>query len=348
MIASTPLDKDGVTKIETDIIRYNNDFHWTIACADGFNTEYGKWMKSNNIDCLKIPSKRNIMQYNQRIKKIVKKGNFDSVYVHGNSAMMLLQVLPAKMAGAKRIITHCHNTQSDFPIIHYLIKPIFNSLVDVKLACSESAAKWAYCGKHIKVITNGIEPDRFTFNPSVRKQVRTSIGWTDNYIIGHVGRFNKQKNHRRLIDIFEKCHKRDSSCRLLLIGEGELKEDIKQYVYEKQLTGCTNFLGSTDCVEKYYNAMDAFLMPSVFEGFCIAAVEAQANGLHVVMSDCIPPEAYLTKNIETLSLSQSDDVWSDAVLDGKSQIRGFPNYVKGSNFDENVMMQKIRKVLLNT
>lgn len=345
LIATTPLTKDGLTKIEMDVIRYNKDFQWTVACSDGFDNEFGRYFKSQDVRCINLPSKRKVVRYVKSIRNLIKTGNYDCVYIHGNSAMMLLQVLPSKLGGAKRIITHCHNTKSDFPLMQYLAKPMFNSLVDVKLACSDSAAKWAYFGKNIKVVVNGIEPDKFNFNSNVREDVRESLKWKENYVIGHVGRFNKQKNHKRLIDIFAKCYQRDRTCRLLLIGEGELKDDIEKYVKLKDLSKIVFFAGTTNHIERYYNAMDAFLMPSIFEGFCIVAVEAQANGLHVVMSDCVPPEAYLAKKTISLSLNQTDDVWAEAVLEGKNKDRNVCNYVKGTELDKDVMMEDIRRIL---
>lgn len=280
------------------------------------------------------------------IYRLVKEENYTDVYIHGNSAMMFLEAVPSKLAGAKRVITHCHNTSTDYPLVHYIVKPFFNRAVDVKIACSEAAGKWAYCGKNIQIIKNGIDLNRFEFDNNIRGQYRKKLGWEKNIIIGHVGRFTPQKNHFFLIDIFEKLYLRDKRMRLLLIGDGVLKADVQKYVEEKRLGEFVQFLGSINNTSDYYNAMDVFLLPSLFEGLGIVAIEAQANGMPCFLSENCPREAFVTSNAQAVPSKNDSNDWSDRILALREYNRqDTVTMMRAAGWDKHEMMEKIRFLL---
>lgn len=218
------------------------------------------------------------------IQKLIKEHNYDIAYIHGNSALMFLEIIPAKLGGT-HVITHCHNTKSNFPIVHYIMKPIFNLNVDKKIGCSSLASRWAYCGNNIITIPNGVETDRFIFDERVRKQIRSQLKWETCKIVGHIGRFNKQKNHIKLIRIFDEMNKMDNTTRLILIGDGELRESIISEIDRRELSQYVQILPFTDRPQDYMQAMDIMIMPSLFEGLCLVAVESQANGLPVLIDN---------------------------------------------------------------
>ena len=191
LIASRPLSCDGLTKIEIDIInRFYKEIEFSVACAWDFDNEYGNKLKKLKLDLFKLPAKKNVFQYFAAIFKLVKRKKFDAVYVHGNSAMMIMEALPAKIAGCPQVITHCHNTKSNFPIVHYLAKPLFNYVVDVKIGCSSYAAKWAYFGKKVKVVNNGI-------NVENKENTKYTVKW--------VGRTGNQVNSQGIMRSKSMC-----------------------------------------------------------------------------------------------------------------------------------------------
>lgn len=347
LIASTPLKNDGLTKIEMDIIRtFKDQFSFEVACGFGFNNSYGDELKSYGIHCHDLPPKKHPFVYMSAINKLVKKGNYDTVYIHGNSAMMFLEAIPSKTART-RVVTHCHNTKSDYPLVHYIMKPIFNLFVDKKIGCSSLASKWAYCGKSILTIPNGIEIDRFRFDEEVRRKVRTELGWNDNKIVGHLGRLNKQKNHKKLIGIFYEMHKLDLSMRLLLIGDGELLDDIKKDVSLRGLEDAVKILGFTDRPQDYTQAMDVMVLPSLFEGLCLVAVEAQANGLPVLINNGFSPETSATEQAEAIDLSFPDVVWAEHAIELMNRGRkDVTEQIRNRNMDKSDMMSSIGKVLM--
>jgi glycosyltransferase involved in cell wall biosynthesis len=346
LLASCPPNHDGLTKIEFDVLKYNkNVIDFDLAC-DQINDEYDTLLKEMGVKTYILKNKKNPARYMQSIFQLVKRQKYDFVYIHGNSAMMVLESLPAKLAKTN-VITHCHNTKSNYPFVHKLVKPLFNKTVDVKIGCSSLASQWAYLGKGIYTIVNGIDIKRFRYQSADRDAIRTRLGWQNKLIVGNIGRFSKQKNHRRLIEIFDELCKINADYRLLLIGEGELREDIQQLINDKGLGQFVDILDYTDEPEKYLSAMDILVMPSLFEGLGLVALEAQANGLPVLIDTFFPPETSATENCERLSLSDGDHIWAakidQMVKDGRREVS---DELYANNLDQEDMMKAIQRLLL--
>jgi glycosyltransferase involved in cell wall biosynthesis len=173
----------------------------------------------------------------------------------------------------------------------------------------------------VKIIHNAIDVKRFTYDQELRNKMREKLGLTDKLVLGHVGRFNYQKNHPYLIDIFDAvCGKRDDAV-LLLLGEGPdmdaIKEKCRQLgIYDKVL-----FAGNQKETEAYYQAMDIFLLPSFFEGLPGVLMEAQAAGLRCFVSDTVTGEAQATDLVTYCSIGQPPEKWADEILQNASYER---------------------------
>lgn len=184
------------------------------------------------------------------------------------------------------------------------------------LACSVKAAKWLY-GLQFRdytIINNGIDLENYKYNKDIRIRYRKELGIEDKFVIGHVGRFVKQKNHTFLIDIFKEITICNENSILLMAGDGELFEEIK---YKAEVYGLKDkcmFLGIREDVPELLQAMDIFVFPSLFEGLGIVLVEAQANGLPCVVSDEIPREAFLTDEITKISLKSNAKYWAEQIM----------------------------------
>lgn len=222
----------------------------------------------------------------------------------------------AKYYGTKNILQHAHlTTWSDkklSAIRNYLFLHSVWSLIDYKLACSNLAGK-AYYGKNYRVINNGIDLERFSFNLQTREQKRAELNLQNKFIVGHVGRFEPQKNHFFLIDIFEEIHRKHPDSALLLVGEGSLLSAVQEYVHQKKLGNSVFFLGLRNDVKELLQAMDVFLLPSLFEGLPVVGVEAQATGLPCLFSDCITDEVLLGCS-RRISLKEAPGIWAKEAL----------------------------------
>lgn len=187
-------------------------------------------------------------------------------------------------------------------------------------ACSRKAGEWLYgksrLAEHsLTVLNNAVDVSRFTPNPETRQRVRDELGATDHHlVIGHVGRFNQQKNHDFLIDIFHAVRERQPDSLLILVGDGHLRPGIEQKVRKLGLEQHVRFLGLRSDIADLMQGMDLFLFPSLFEGLPVVMVEAQASGLPCIVSDTITPEVDMTGRVRFLSLKQSADEWAERLL----------------------------------
>jgi glycosyltransferase involved in cell wall biosynthesis len=192
-------------------------------------------------------------------------------------------------------------------------------LSDYFFACSIAAGEFLFGlkvihGKRFTVLNNAIDANLFAYNKNKRVKARLAERIDDKFVIGHIGRFATQKNHEFLIDIFSEIKKVYSASVLLLVGDGGLRNVIEKKVADLGLNDDVIFTGVREDIPDLLQAMDVFLFPSLFEGLGIVAVEAQAAGLHCIVSDTVPSEAKLTDLVEFVSLKESPKYWASKVL----------------------------------
>jgi glycosyltransferase involved in cell wall biosynthesis len=215
------------------------------------------------------------------------------------------------------------------------LKPQLEKNATLLLACSQKAAGYMFTDKTVRegkvqIIKNGIQVERFRYNPQVREQVRQELDLADRFVVGHVGRFNKQKNHAFLLKVFEKIHEKEPASVLLLFGKGDLEPEIRALTEELGLTSCVRFMGEVADIERMYQAMDVFVMPSFHEGLPVSCVEIQAAGVPCVLSDTITEEIKIADSMRFLSLSDSTEAWAEAALDqkGNRDTDGYENVIR--------------------
>ena len=185
-----------------------------------------------------------------------------------------------------------------------------------------------FCVDNTIVINNGIDFNRFK-NLKGKETVRQALRIpADAFVIGHVGRFTEQKNHQKLINVFEQVRKQNSNAFLLMIGKGKMVEQISIMLREKNLQECTLILSDREDIPDLMNAMDLFLFPSIFEGLGIALIEAQIMKLPCVVSDKIPQAAIISNMVKTVRLNDNNTIWAKAVLSV------FPNVIKYDHIEE--------------
>ena len=190
-------------------------------------------------------------------------------------------------------------------------------------ACSQSAGKWFYNKKILnsnsyKVINNAIDTNKYKFDSAQRSVIRKKYNIKDSDIlIGHVGRFTPQKNHERLLEIFKELLEENNNYKLILIGDGELREKIENKADEYKIRDKIVFTGIVSDVYNYYSAMDLFLFPSIHEGLSVVAVEVQASGLPIVASDVMGDSVKVSDLYFTLNLNESNEKWIKCIKNAK-------------------------------
>lgn len=235
---------------------------------------------------------------------------YDVVHIHADTAnKLLVSGLAAKRIGIKRIILHSHSSGVDGNhrqvklIFHTMCKPFLRWIGTQFVACSDLASTWMF-GKRIQtqIITNGIDLNKFRYDESKRFIEREKLGIKDEILIGHVGRFEYQKNHEFLLRVFKLFCESNVEGKLLLIGKGSKMDEIQKMAKDLGIYDRVIFYGHSNNVEALLQAMDIFLLPSRFEGLPIVGVEAQAAGLPIIFSSNITLEAKLASNVKYLPI----------------------------------------------
>lgn len=260
-----------------------------------------------------------IRKYIKEIMNVIKQNNIDIVHVHTyyNS---IFSLIAAKKCGIKKRIVHSHNTKNSnkdnfiTKIYATISKILIKKYANVYLACSPEAGEALFTNRKFMIIKNGIDINKFMFDIDRREKLRKQLNIDKNMIvIGNVARFYEQKNHNFLIDIFYEYQKLNPKSKLVLIGDGPLKQTIKEKVKKYNINDKVLFLGVRQDVNELYNIMDVFVFPSFYEGLGIVLIEAQANGLKCIVSDTIPREVKMLDNIEFVDLSQGEKKWANII-----------------------------------
>lgn len=255
------------------------------------------------------------------IRKIVREGKYNSVLRISQNSMSCIDLVSAKIGGATILGFRSSNsgtcgTQFE-DMMHFCFRPIVNIVSTVKIAPSTEAADFMFGENNVKkglveILHNGLDVEKFRFDKTKRDELRKILNVEDKYVIGHIGRFNKQKNHEFLIKVFARIKSRKQNVHLLLVGEGNTESNIRKMVVENNLQDSVTFLGVRSDVESLMMAFDVLFLPSVFEGMPNVAIEAQCTGLPCKLSDVITKEAKITDLVEFIGLDDYDR-WVESV-----------------------------------
>lgn len=271
---------------------------------------------------------KNILKYWNELNHFFK-NHPDYKIVHGHlSSMAVFYLGAAKKNNVPWRIAHSHGAgflHTPKGITKYLLFRTTKWNANIRLACSTEAGKYLYGNSPFEFVPNGIDVVRFSFDSDVRIRLREELGLENNYVIGHVGRFNLQKNHEYLLRVFKGVLAKRPEARLFLLGDGERFKEIQELSHKLQIEQAVVFAGVHKDVEKYYQAMDVFVLPSIFEGLPVTGIEAQYSGLPCVLSNKITKEVAITNQVNFLGISDSDiNAWVDALVSAQ------PNSQRGA------------------
>lgn len=257
-----------------------------------------------------------IIRHFHAVRQVLKDHpEISTVHIHANTAIGCLDARVAKAMRVSQVIVHSHNNGVKGlrgHILHAISRVFIHGCSSRNFCCSSAAGKWMFGvnGKY-DVVPNAIFLPKYKFDAVCRNKVRKQNGWSDYKVIGHIGRMTEQKNHKFIIKVFNDIYRKHSKTRLLLIGDGELRNEIEKQINEYGLDSVVTIIRQTDNVYEYLMSMDLFLFPSVFEGLGIVLVEAQASGLPCLVSDAICDEVKITDLIHTCLLTDESRVWAD-------------------------------------
>lgn len=298
-----------------------------------------------------IPAYSRPVAYHKALYAAFKQRNYKIVHAH-LSTMSVFPLLAAWRAGVPVRICHNHSTahwgEGVKTLLKYILRPFNKIFATDWFACGETAGRWmygdgAFDSGRVTVLPNAIDTAKFAFDETARIELRKELGIPqDAFVVGHVGRFMYQKNHRFLVEIFAELCRQKPESRLLLIGEGELKEEIRQQARALGLQDKVIFTGARQDVNKLYSTMDVFCLPSFYEGMPVVAWEAQANGLPCVFADTITREAAQTMKPCFLSLHAATVDWTTAFsLVSKRNTIDVPDILINADWLKSFYLKKI-------
>lgn len=275
------------------------------------------------------PINRNPVKNIFDVRKILKVNNYRIVHGYLNT-LNIFPMFAGFLAGTKiRIAENLSTAHPKEPKTFFknVLKPFGKMFATNLAANSKYAAEWLF-GKveleNVKILRNGLDLKNFSYDPEIRKKRRDDLNISnDTFVIGHIGRYQFQKNHFFLVEIFREVHKRYNNSRLLLIGYGDLKEEVWEKIRQLNLEEFVIDGGaSTDNIPNY-NTMDCFVMPSYYEGLPVVGIEAQATGLPCIFSTEITKETALIEPIIFQSLEENSSIWANDILNFKGFKRSY-------------------------
>lgn len=280
------------------------------------------------------------------LKKYLKNNKVDIFHINIYNSIGLIYARIVYNSGVEKIIVHAHNSNIDNDMtgikraINYIIRKIFSKKTYTYISTSEQCSNFCY-GRNIKsiIIPTQINAEEYLFNKKIRDEYRNRFGFKENdLVIGNIGRFEKQKNHKFLIKIFEKIQEKNRKSYLVLIGKGRLKKQIQKRIKKRKITNIIMLEERTD-INKMLQMFDVYISTSRYEGFGLALLEAQAASLPTFCINTIPHEVQQSKYIYTISKKETPEKWAEFICQNlKSKRRR-----ERLNSDVNKFVKKIEK-----
>lgn len=327
---TSELDGGGVERLLFDYCsRMKDSVHFDfVVCSDeqGILEEPLKELGFNIFRITQI--RKSILKNYRNLRDICEKGKYDIVHVHSGYKAVIALACAIKAKIPVRI-AHSHTAYTPEAETSRIIRKIITSITkhyatDL-FACGLDAAIWMW-GRNewekgnVHVMTNAIETNSFAFSQEKRDTIRGKLGITERFVVGNVARFSYQKNHEFLIKIFVEIKKlRDDAC-LIMVGRGELEDEVKSQVMALGLEKSVIFMGARNDVPELLNTMDVFVLPSRYEGLPVTLVETQANGLKCFISSNVTDEIALKELVTFISIEDPPNVWAKMIINTENNI----------------------------
>lgn len=315
--------------VESVVLNYYRNINKTKIQFDFICDEDSTDIPYNEIESLGgkvilIPPYQKVIKYHKELKKVLKEGNYKIVHSHINT-LSVFSLCAAKSAGVPIRIAHSHSTTNKKEwkknFLKQVLRPFSKVFATNYMCCSELSGRWLFGNKeydkgNIYKLNNAIDLDKFKYDEKIRKEKRKELKINEDIlVIGHIGRFVEQKNHRFLIDIFNEIHKKSKNAILLLAGKGPLMDEMKDKVNILGLEKFVKFLGQRNDVNELYQVFDIFLLPSLYEGLPVVGIEAQATGNICFLSDNMTKETKVLDSTLFMSLNKNAEEWANNILD---------------------------------
>lgn len=301
VISTVNYGVNGITKVIMNNYKYinKNQYQMDFLFPNKPDNETIKYMNDNSSKMFIIPNRsKKVVKYIRELDNLLRNKKYDIIHVHGNSTTLGIEMAVAKKNNIEVRVPHAHNTFTKFPIINKLLRPFFENTYTEGFACSDAAGKWLFRDNPYFLIKNGINVDEYKFDLRKRNKTRIALNYQeDDIVIGNVGRLSKEKNQTYLIYLLKELLEKDSRFRLLLIGDGDLKEEYEILVKRLGITNYVTFTGNVENVNEYLMAMDMFISSSFNEGLPLSLIEAQATDLQCLITNNVDEAVNVSEKV---------------------------------------------------
>ena len=356
-----PIINGGQESFAINLVQHFNDdevtidFYTPYYCGNDFYKavvkEHGGEVYEIGLPFTPGKSRRNTFD---PLNRLLQRKKYDVVHIHsGSLSILALGAKAASQNNVKTILVHSHSPAEHETMRHLAAKCFYYRTLLTKptyyLACSENAAKWKFpkivAKKRTKIINNGIDIEKYQADPDKRRNIRKMLDIDDDtLVIGHVGRFSYEKNHSFILEVFEETIEGIQNAKLLLVGDGELKANIEKEVMNRDLEDKVIFTGSVNDVSQYMQAMDIFVLPSIYEGLPLVGVEAQAAGLPFLVSANVSRELDITGDLVFIQIDDAKKWKEEIVKDQNLQKKDNTGKIREKGFDINETVCQIKKL----
>lgn len=353
--------------VESFLINYyrhidRSKIQWDFLCNSHNPVAYEEELVRLGGRCYHITARSdNRQKYRQELDTVFREhsNEWDAIWVNVCSLANIDYLKVAEKYGIKRRIIHSHNSHNMDSklrgLLHMWNKQRIGKFATDFWACSSDAANWFYSGETLQkvvVIHNAIDIERMRFDEEKRKTLRVKYGWQDKYIIGNIGRLHFQKNQSFALDVFAEYRKKNQNALLVLVGQGEDEQMLKEKTDQLGLKDSVYFAGVQSDIQAWLSSFDLFLFPSVFEGLGIAGLEAEANGLPTIASKrVIPQEVKINDNFYFIDLETGAEIWTKqlekASRVGRTEYSEIKMRFIGKGYDIDTETGKLEKLLLS-
>ncbi|MCR5689221.1 MAG: glycosyltransferase [Clostridiales bacterium] len=324
------LGRGGTEAVVFNYLRYADKSRYAIDFlipGEDPGDELTRSLRSDGHELFFVPPRgRDPAGFSRGVKALLESKDYDIVHSHMDASGGPV-LAAAKRAGVPVRIAHSHSTGSFIPQTDLLRREAHKAVLkesvfelrrcaNVFAACSQEAGEWLFGKKPFSVVPNGVELEKFAFDPAARSQLRSELGLEDKVILICVGRLSPEKNQTFLVDVMRLL---DEKYVLLLVGDGSQRAELEEKTRELPGGGKTGepprviFAGARPDVPRFLSAADVFVMPSVFEGLGIALIEAQANGLPCLASPGVPAEAVVADGAKRLGTLDAE-LWAQEIV----------------------------------
>lgn len=348
-------DRGGIQSVVLNYYKYidREQFKFDIAIPQGKSRVIVPEFEALGGVCYELPPKGNHpIGYIKALRQLIKHNHYDVVHVHQHSSCYF-PLFVALFCGVKCRVAQCHSYMVGESIatkIKRYVGIILNDISsNLRFACTHQAANHLF-GKSrrlfpVTILPNGVEPDKFPYSEQARSKARVELNISStDLVFGIVGRMTKEKNHKYLIDVLSEMLKIRKDVKLLLVGDGPLRNHLMEYAMQKGVADYAIFAGKRPDLVNMLCAMDVFTLPSIYEGSPVSAVEAAANGLPVVLSSSITRDLKFLSNITYIDIDiNSCEQWAKTIIEfgNKGRDSNAVATIKANGFNVSAISKKL-------